>query len=314
MEWIRGHYWTLRPFIEAQLCPPRPPASRLYRGKVAVGAETLPVTGRLSGNLSAETLLILVHGLGGSAISAYMQLAAAAASEREDLLCLRLNMRGADRSGAGVYHAGLYDEIRAAIDDPLFSKVKRVFVFGYSMGGHTAMRLAALDPPPKLSGVASFCSPVDLAAGCLAIDEPAKSLYRRHVLKGLKEIYSAMAKRRSVLPAPLDEILSIDRIRDWDELVITREFGFESPEDYWVSVGVGPQLPRVEIPALSVITRHDPMVLKSTLTPYLDAAPNIRTICLAEGGHVGFPPNLDLGLGREGPLEIQALDWLMAHA
>lgn len=271
------------------------------------------MTGRLSGDPEAKTLLILVHGLGGSAISTYMQ-TGAAAIEREDLLCLRLNMRGADRSGVGIYHAGLYDEIRAAIADPLFVNIERVYVFGYSMGGHTAMRLAALDPPPKLKGVASFCSPVDLAAGCLAIDEPAKSVYRRHVLKGLKEIYTAMASRPRALPAPLEEVIRIDRIRDWDELVITREFGFESPEDYWLSVGVGPHLPQIEIPALSVLTRHDPMVLKGTLMPYLDAAPNIRTICLADGGHVGFPSNLDLGLGMEGPLEVQALDWLMAHS
>src|SRR5690606_40469260 len=62
------------------------------------------------------------------------------------IFILRLNMRGADRSGVGVYHAGLYDEIIAAIGDPLFSRIERVFLFGYSMGGHTAMRLAALDP------------------------------------------------------------------------------------------------------------------------------------------------------------------------
>lgn len=329
MSSLRGHYWTLRPFIEARLNPPQPPVSRLYRGEVESGGGRLPMTGRLSGDRDAKTLLILVHGLGGSAISTYMQLAAASI-DRDDLLCLRLNMRGADRSGVGIYHAGLYDEILAAISDPAFSKVERVFVFGYSMGGHTAMRLAALDAPPKLRGVASFCSPVDLAAGCLAIDEPSRNLYRRHVLKGLKEIYRAMAERRSDLPAPLDEVLRVDFIRDWDELVITREFGFHSPEHYWLSVGVGPHLPKIEIPALSVLTRHDPMVLEGTLMPYLDAAPNIHTICLPEGGHVGFPADVDLGLRRElglgrdagdragternPPLEVQALDWLIARA
>lgn len=327
MRALRGHYWTLRPFFAAHLNPPRPPASRLYRGEVEVArnahSRKIPMTGRLSGDPSARTLLVLVHGLGGSAISTYMQ-RAAEVLERDDLLILRLNMRGADRSGVGVYHAGLYDEIIAAIGDPLFSRIERVFLFGYSMGGHTAMRLAALDPPTKLRGVMSICSPVDLAAGCRAIDAPSRNLYRLHVLKGLKEIYAATAERRDELPAPLEEVLRIERIRDWDELVITREFGFESPEDYWESVGVGPHLPSIEIPALSVLTRNDPMVLEGTLMPHLSRAPNIRTICLDEGGHVGFPAPLDLGLddarpvaqGTEGKgsLEEQALDWFLSRA
>lgn len=312
MSALGGHFWTLRPFVASKFSPPRTPPSRLFRTEVRTDdGRTVPVTGRVSGPPDARELLVVVHGLGGNASSRYAQDAAIEAARR-GVACLRLNMRGADRSGSGVYHAGLFDEIRAALNDEVFASIERVYLLGYSMGGHTSLRYAAIEPHPKLRALATVCSPLDLAAGCREIDREERRFYRRHVLAGLKEIYAATRRKRP-LPSTLDEVLALDTLREWDERVIAEEFGFDDAEDYWRKVGAGPLLPSIEIPTMVLATRHDPMVLEHTVTPALSAAKNIHQVWLAQGGHVGFPPRVDLGLGSVGPLESQILDWLVAR-
>lgn len=312
MSALGGHFWTLRPFVASKFSPPKPPPSRLFRTSIVDGrGERVPVTGRLSGPRDAKTLVLVVHGLGGSASSSYALEASIQAVQRGHA-CLRLNLRGADRSGAGVYHAGLYEEIQAALSDEVFSSVERVFLLGYSMGGHTSLRYAALDPHPKVRGLATVCSPIDLAAGCREIDREERRFYRRHVLSGLKEIYAASHRKRP-LPSSLEQVMRIETLRQWDELVIAEEFGFESPEDYWEKVGAGPLLPSIEIPTMVIATKHDPMVLSHTIAPALHAAKNLYNVWLTRGGHVGFPSRVDLGLGSSGTLEAQAIAWLEAH-
>jgi uncharacterized protein len=313
MSALGGHFWTLQPFVASKFSPPRPPPSRLFRTSVVTErGERVPVTGRLSGPRDAKTLVLVVHGLGGSASSSYALEASIQAAQR-GYACLRLNLRGADRSGVGVYHAGLYDEIQAAITDEVFSSVERVLLLGYSMGGHTSLRYAALDPHPKVKALATVCSPIDLAAGCQEIDREERRFYRRHVLSGLKEIYAATHEKRP-LPASLEQVMAIQTLRAWDELVIAEEFGFESPEDYWAKVGAGPLLPQIEIPTMVIATKHDPMVLSHTIAPALHAAKNLYNVWLTRGGHVGFPSRVDLGLGSLGTLESQAIEWLDAHS
>ena len=74
---------------------------------------TTPVTGRL---------VVLVHGLGGSADSPYL-CAAATVAAGLGLDSLRLNLRGADPVARDFYHGGLTAELHAAIAD----RARRVF-------------------------------------------------------------------------------------------------------------------------------------------------------------------------------------------
>jgi predicted alpha/beta-fold hydrolase len=99
------------------------------------------LSGRLREHPGATTLLLVVHGLGGSASSHYA-IPAAVAADAEGISCLRLNLRGADRNGSDFYHAGLTADLRATVAG-LPARYERVFLLGYSMGGHLALRYAA---------------------------------------------------------------------------------------------------------------------------------------------------------------------------
>lgn len=311
---LKGHYWTLMPRLGRALRRPAAPPGEAWTTLLRD-----PTVGdvRLSGRLhvpdGAREAVILVHGLGGCAESDYLRIAAAAA-ESAGMASLRLNLRGADRRGEDYYHAGLVEDLEAALASSALDGFDRLYLLGYSLGGHVALGLAAGQPPPRLAAVAAVCAPLDLRRTGEAIDGAALAApYRLYLLHTLKQIYAAVAARRPV-PTPLARVREISTLREWDDLVVAPRFGFAGALDYYEKMSVGPRLAALAVPALLVAALHDPMVPAATVGPWLERAPPRLTVRWVEdGGHLGFPSDLDLGLGVPAggaALDGQLLAWL----
>ena len=301
---FHGHYWTFAPFVFHKLRPKTPPPARHVR-TVVEDARRGPV--RLTGRLSqaAETRS---DGLGGGHDSYYLiQIAHQAAALGWD--CMRVNLRGADRSGSDYYHAGSSDDIRAFVRSRAASHYGRVYIVGYSLGGHITLRYVAEGADPNVAGVTAICPPIDLAAGVAEIDQPKGRVYRNNVLNALKDTYRAVA-RRSQVPLAVEALGNIRTIKQWDELVVAPRHGFSSAEDYYARTTVQPLLHQIAVPTLVVTSAHDPMVFKHTVWPTLAECDRVETVYLERGGHVGFPPDADLGFGDRGPVATQALRWM----
>ncbi len=270
---------------------------------------------RLSGQVRAsegDELLVVLHGLGGSTSSGYMGLALTAA-EVAGVSCLLLNVRGADLSGEDISHAGLTDDIHGALTSPAFAGYRRIYLLGYSLGGHLALAYGLGAADPRVKSVAALCSPLDLREAATSFDGPRFSVYRKHVLRGLTDIYGATHARRG---GPLDiaDALRIRRLRDWDERIVAPRFGFVDAADYYERASAGARLRELSIPALYVGALGDPMVPASTVRGCLAAARGAVDVRWSErGGHLGFPSNLNLGLPGPLGLEAQVLAWLRAQ-
>jgi hypothetical protein len=308
-----GHLSTLAPFVRHALVPVRAPSHSHWETTLEdpdVGPVRL--TGRMQEHPGARSLLLIVHGLGGSATSHYAIPAAVAAHAR-GISCLRLNLRGADLNGTDFYHAGLTSDLRAAIAS-VPAHYERIDLLGYSLGGHVALRYAAESPDPRVRAVASVCAPLDLELSATDFDRPVRAFYRRHVLAGLKRIYAAVGRRRRVA-FPVDAAMRIGKIRSWDQLVVAPRFGFASAEDYYARVSAVSALPAIELPTLLVVATSDPMVPEETLRPALEKrAPSIDLRWIPGGGHVAFPRDLDLGLPGARGLEQQIVSWFSRRA
>jgi len=231
MSW-KGHFWTLGPFLRHSLLPPRVPDWRHWETSLDDGVVgTLQLSGRLSRGAASDTIVVIVHGLGGSATSYYARQAAVAAAEA-GIDSLRLNLRGADRGGADYYHAGLTEDLAAAIRSEALEGYESILLLAYSLGGNMVLRYLAGEPDPRVRAAAALCSPIDLKRSARAIDQPRGVFYRRHVLSALKEIYRNVAEHRQV-PLPVEEAARIDTIELWDERIIAPRHGFAGAEDYW---------------------------------------------------------------------------------
>ena len=272
----------------------------------------------LNGRLTRQDptrLLVLVHGLGGCTESLYMLRAARHAVHGLGLSCLRLNMRGSDRRGEDIYHAGLVADLHHVLTSPPLAGFEDVYVLGFSVGGHVVLRYATGATDPRLRAVASVCSPLDLSATVEDFDRPANRIYRRYILTGLKELYGAVAARREV-PISVDRIRRVRFLREWDSLTVVPRFGFESVDDYYRQAGVYAHLHTLKVPALLVAAEGDPMVTSRSIRRGLERsrAHDLEVRWQPRGGHVGFPADLDLGLDARLGLDPQVQTWLLENA
>lgn len=248
---------------------------------------------RLSGRLHGagrERMIVILHGLGGSAES-YYSLEAAAACVDAGCSALRLNLRGADNSGEDYYHAGLTADLRAALTSPELAAAESIGVLGVSLGGHQTL-LAATDSglDPRVRAVAAISAPLDLDSCCRQLDAPTRWPYRRYMLGRLCDVYAAVAARRPV-PASVERVRKVRRFRDFDRLVIAPRFGFTSAEDYYARASVGPRLSELVVPGLYVGSLDDPMVPRSAVEPWLDRLPSAVPLDVhwaRRGGHVAL--------------------------
>lgn len=295
---LMPHLWTLSPRIRHAVRPGHAPESRPWQ-TVVEDPRMGPVrlTGRLR-ELPGDGLLVLVHGLGGSIESHYM-VRGATAAEAAGLSCLRVNLRGADRLGDDYYHAGLTSDLHAALASPEIARFRRIWMIGYSLGGHVVLRAATEVADPRLEAVAAVCAPVDLALSVAEIDAPGFWLYRRYLLRSLADIYRAVAARRPV-PYPVERTGAIRTIREWDDRIVAPRHGFADAADYYARMSVAPRLPELKVPALLLNSDCDPMVPARAVRPALEReSPRLR-VEWVRGGHVAFP-------------DTEVIEWLMSE-
>lgn len=310
----RAHVHTVLPTVVDRLRPRAAPPSVSWSTSVEdrrLGPLTL--TGRLRVPDGARDLVVLLHGLGGSADSFYVRHAAHEA-DALGLASLRLDVRGAGRRGDALSHAGLTDDLHAALASEALAPFRRLHLLGFSLGGHTALR-AAVEPrlDPRVAGVATLCSPLRLAAGAAWIDQPARAVYRRHVLSGLREIYGAMIATR---PGPVSSAraASIDSLRAWDAEIVAPWFGFRGLADYYDTAGVAGKLDALRAPALVVHAAADPMVPLEAVVPAAAATDRVDLRLVPGGGHLVVDDAAATGLPGPGPVVERMLRWLTARA
>lgn len=312
---VSGHLWTIAPALRHRFRPRRAPASQPWSTELddeVVG--TLRVHGRYRANPGADTLVVLVHGLGGHAESGYL-IDAAIAAEAAGRSCLRLSLRGSAGSGEDIYHSGLTADVHAALGDPRFRGYQKIWIMGFSLGGHVALSLATepvLDP--RVRAVAAVCPPLDLGAVQAWLDAPAQKIYREYILRELRRIYAQVAARGRA-PTPARLVRRARTLYDWDSMTVVPRFGFRDAPDYYASMSVGARLHALRIPALLVASKNDPMIPGRQIPGLLaDLPANLAIYHLDEGGHVFFPPTLNFGCGQAYGVAAQALHWLDAHA
>ncbi|HEX3551759.1 MAG TPA: alpha/beta fold hydrolase [Thermoanaerobaculia bacterium] len=310
---LLGHYWTIVPRLRHGVRPLQAPEWRAWETSLEDPVTgRVPVTGRLRELPGSEELVILVHGLGGSTESHYM-VRGARSAEAAGLSCLRLNLRGCDRQSHDFFHAGLTADLHAALASDELRRYRRIYVTGYSLGGHVVLRLATEEMDPRVAGVAALCAPLDLKLSQQEIDAPVRWPYRRYLVNSLIGIFAAVSARRPQ-PLTIEEAERIRTIREWDDRVVAPRHGFAGALDYYARASVAPRLGDLRVPALLLNSEGDPMVPSRPVRAVLGGgASRLEVRWVAGGGHVAFPRRLDVGLGEGAGVDAQVLGWLRAR-
>ena len=239
-------------------------------------------------------LLVVFHGLEGSSGSHYAQALTDAARAR-GWACAVPHFRGCSgelNHGPRAYHSGDFEEI-----DWILRRFKArhggpVLAVGISLGGNALMRWAGemgSSAAAVAAGVASVCSPLDLAVSGWAIGRGFnRQVYTRMFLRSM--VPKALRKLDQH-PGLFDReaLLSARDLYAFDNIVTAPLHGFKNTDDYWKRASAKPHLHNIRVPALALNALNDPFIPAWSLPGVSDASNSLSLWQPAEGGHVGFP-------------------------
>ncbi len=314
---LEGHLFTVGPRLLRRIVPQPEPPYRIWRRAVVEEGREVVLSGLLSepepAGPGADTLAVILHGCGGNPQSPYAtQLARHLLGQGHAVL--RLAWRGADLAGEDFYHAGQTADLHAVLSDPALGHYRRVWVVGFSLGGHASLHFAHECKDARLTKVAAICPVLHLMQTNAFIDSPRATFYRLYTLRGLRAGY-AKAAARGRAPTALADVARANTFRAYDALTVVPRYGFSSVDDYYTRSCVSYVIDRIERPTLILSARHDPMLPWQIAEGMRARFPSAVTFRWAErGGHCTFPSDVDLGLSLGGVgFEGQLHRWLHAE-
>ena len=291
-----GHAQTIWPL----LIKPRPLKLRRERWETPDG-DFIDVD-HLDGPHAAP-LLVLFHGLEGSARSHYALSTAHACRKAGWRLALP-HFRGCSgelNRRPRAYHSGDSTEIDWILRRLQTTNGGRpLHAAGVSLGGNALLKWAgerAASASETVTGVAAICAPLDLAACGHHLARGFNRVYTQHFLKTLKAVSAARLRQ---FPGLFDEarMLTAINLHQFDDAVTAPVHGFAGADDYWQRASAKPWLKSIAVPAVAVNPKNDPFLPASYLPNIADVSSQVRLEQPAGGGHVGFvsgsfPGNLD---------------------
>ena len=265
---------------------------------------------------SGDTLLVLFHGLEGSSRSHYSE-AFADFAHSHGMGFAVPHFRGCSgelNHGPRAYHSGDFEEIGWVLQRMRQRHAGPIIAVGVSMGGNALLRWAqeAGDSAGSVVGaVAAVSSPIDLAAGGMAIGRGFNRLvYTRMFLNTMKP---KALRKLAQHPGLFDRqaLLAARDLYEFDNIFTAPLHGFKSTDDYWARASAKPHLHRIRIPALVVNARNDPFVPAASLPSHGEVGKQVTLWQPAQGGHVGFPQGTIPGHVRDLPDAVGG--WLAQH-
>ena len=238
-------------------------------------------------------LALVVHGLEGSAQSAYVLETCRALWER-GIRSVALNFRscgGEPNRLPRFYHAGDTGDIGFVLD----LLVERhpgvpLAAVGFSLGANVLLKyLGERGTSARVRAAAAISIPFDLSAGADKLSASvAGRMYTGIFIRSLQAKYRQKGR---LMEGACDErrAFSARGFREFDDAVTARLHGFRDVDDYYGSSSSGQFLPRVRVPTLLVHAEDDPFVPGGAIRRDAIAAnPWLVPAITPHGGHVGF--------------------------
>ena len=270
---IESHFYTTEPDVQVLVHTQR------------------PATG-------ARGEIVMIHGLEGSSAAGYMRSMSQLALEN-GYAVHRTNMRscgGTEALAKTMYHAGMTGDTLSVIRQIRAERTAPIFLFGYSLGGNVALKLAGeLGDAAQglLRGVCAVSTPLDLAACVRKTGQPENRIYSGRFLNRLKD----RIKKRADSLAGICDVEAIQRCRtiyEFDDLATAKFFGFGTAGNYYATQSCSQFLHAIRVPTLLVQAKDDPLIPFDMFhNPAIAANPFIELFAVEHGGHLGFVANAE---------------------
>ena len=236
-------------------------------------------------------LLIILHGLEGSAESSYARMLMHEAAIRQWRCCV-LHFRDCGDYRNVLprrYHAGETNDLRYFV-----AKLEREGQFGpmvaagYSLGGNVLLKyLGESGAGCPLKGAAAVCVPLNLHACAEALDIGISRGYQHYLLKRMKR---SVARKFDIHTAAFDweKAMRAKTFAEFDDAVTAPLHGFAGKDDYYDRCSSLQFLQHIERPTLIVNALDDPFMTPDVIPEPETLSEHVILEVSEAGGHVGF--------------------------
>ena len=242
--------------------------------------------------LREDCLVLLLHGLEGSARSGYAYQIYEQLSRR-GFQTVGLNFRscsGELNRGLRLYHSGETEDPRWVLGrlKERFPN-KRLAAVGISLGGNVLLKyLGESGEQSGLDLAAAWSVPFDLSAGADFMEKGFAQVYVTRLLRSLK----AKVRIRTV---ELEPLIDLERTMisrtfwEFDDAATAPLHGFDGAADYYGRSSSAGFLGAIRVPTLVIHSADDPFLPAEAIPGNaLEANPILTPLITERGGHVGF--------------------------
>lgn len=238
---------------------------------------------------SSSSLVVIFHGLIGSADSSYMHRLALRCLKQNHSVLL-MNHRGCGEGigfAKGLYHSGRGDDISEVVSycRKNFPQ-KQIVTLGFSLGANALLTLLTGQRGEHLPDQAiAVNGPSDLSACAESLKTGFNRLYDLWFVNGCRQEIKYRQKKNLI-----NKRLTVPRfanLQDVDEIYTAPYGGFDNAADYYAKCSSAPHLNKIKTPTFILMSKDDPFI---PWQPYLSAKenPNIYLHLENTGGHMGY--------------------------
>lgn len=240
---------------------------------------------------SGAPILVILHGLEGSADSPYARMLLKAAAEHHwRAAVLHFRDCGDYRNRLPRrYHAGETDDIRFFLESLRAGGHEGPMVAaGYSLGGNVLLKyLGENGISTPLDAAAAVSVPLDLHDSADALSDGFSRFYQHHLIKRMKK---AVTRKFDQHTAAFDwqRAMAAKTFAEFDDALTAPLHGFQGKNEYYDRCSSIKFLPDIRRPTLIINSLDDPFMSPGAV-PDLGQLPEMVQLELATaGGHVGF--------------------------
>ena len=236
-------------------------------------------------------LLVILHGLEGSAESAYARMLMQNAYDRGwRPFVLHSRDCGDYRNRLPRrYHAGETGDIRFFLRR-LQEQGQRgpMLAVGYSLGGNILLKyLGESATDSRLQAAGAVCVPLDLYKCSEALNIGFSKVYQKHLLNNMKNSVRHKFDQHTAA-FDWDRAMKAQSFAEFDDAVTAPLHGFKNMNDYYDKCSSAQFLKDIARPTLIINSMDDPFMTPDVIPRPDMLSEHVRLEVADAGGHVGF--------------------------
>ena len=242
---------------------------------------------------TTKPVVIVLHGLGGSAKSAYIP-SLVLTLHKNGFSPVVMHFRGCGTKPNNTprsYHSGDTKDLSEAVEY-LYKQTKQLYGIGFSLGANVLLKYLGEQKENSLIKKAMAVSPpmkLDVCSTC--INSGFSRLYQHILLQDLKKFLLEKSKRfdlEKLIGLSREKINKITTFWEFDELYTAPIHGFDSAKEYYQLSSSFYYLKNITTKTLLLHAKDDPFMSSAVIPKVEDVSSSVTLEITDRGGHVGF--------------------------